>query len=305
MLQGSLENFALDEVLGLLSGTSKTGQLEIAGDRGTGSLVFRDGKLVDGTASYAANGVELEDVMFELLRYGDGNFSFSNREVEPADGQNVSTVLANAEARLRDWRAIEAVVPSLNHRVTPAEDLPGDEVTITRNEWAVLIVIANGCPASQVCDRLGVGEVEGSRQIKNLAERQLVNVNPPVETFARPTSRATVETPSQPKAIPAGTVSASTGSSTSYTPATPTPSPSPAPAAAAVEPAVTGPSLGSLMAEPPVPTGLTGVESAQVTAPPSPSEIAGFSNGLENASELTDDDARGGGILARYLKGEA
>jgi hypothetical protein len=112
-----------------------------------------------------------------------------------------------------------------------------------------------------------------------------------------------VETPGRPKAIPASTVSASTVSSTSYTPATPTPTPA-APAVEA-EPAVTGPSLGSLMAEPPVPTGLAGVESAEVTAPPSPSEIAGFSNGLENASELTDDDARGGGILARYLKGEA
>ena len=44
MLQGSLENFALDEVLGLLSGTSKTGQLEIAGNRGTGTLVFHDGR---------------------------------------------------------------------------------------------------------------------------------------------------------------------------------------------------------------------------------------------------------------------
>ncbi|MDH5522215.1 MAG: DUF4388 domain-containing protein, partial [Acidimicrobiia bacterium] len=72
MLQGSLENFALDEVLGLLSSTSKTGQLDIKGDRGSGALMFREGRLVDGTASFTANGTGIEDVMFELLRYAEG-----------------------------------------------------------------------------------------------------------------------------------------------------------------------------------------------------------------------------------------
>lgn len=159
MLQGSLENFALDEVLGLLSSTSKTGQLDIKGDRGSGALMFREGRLVDGTASFTANGTGIEDVMFELLRYAEGSFTFTAREVEATEyEENVVSVLSAAENRLLDWRAIEAVVPSLNHLVTPASDLPADEVTITRDEWSALTTIGAGCPASTVCERLQLGE---------------------------------------------------------------------------------------------------------------------------------------------------
>ncbi len=185
MLQGSLENFSLDEVLGLLSGTSKSGQLEIAGDRGTGSLTFRNGGLVDGTVSSPVDEEPgLEDIMFELLRFSSGTFSFVNGEVDPpADGtdvEDVDQVLTGADRRLADWREIEAVVPSLAHHVAPVSELPADEVTITRADWATLVVIAAGCPASTVCDHLALGEVEGSRRIKELAERQLINVGEPL-----------------------------------------------------------------------------------------------------------------------------
>lgn len=188
MLQGSLENFALDEVLGLLSSTSKTGQLDIKGDRGNGALLFRDGRLVDGNASFTANGIGIEDVMFELLRYSEGSFTFTARDVEASDyDENVVTILGAAENRLMDWRSIEMVVPSLNHMVTPAADLPTEEVTITRAEWSALTTIGAGCPASTVCERLDLGEVEGSRQIKNLAERQLVVISEPGGYRSRPT----------------------------------------------------------------------------------------------------------------------
>ena len=187
MLQGSLENFALDEVLGLLSSTSKTGQLDIKGDRGNGALNFRDGRLVDGNASFTANGIGIEDVMFELLRYAEGSFTFTARDIEPSDyDENVVTVLGAAENRLMDWRSIEMVVPSLNHMVTPAADLPAEEITISRPEWSALTTIGAGCPASTVCERLNLGEVEGSRQIKNLAERQLVVISEPGGYRSRP-----------------------------------------------------------------------------------------------------------------------
>jgi hypothetical protein len=341
MLQGSLENFALDEVLGLLSGTSKTGQLEIAGDRGTGSLMFYQGRLVDGTASYSANGTGLEDVMFELLRYEEGTFTFSLRDVTPGtSAENVASVLANAEARLRDWRSIEAVVPSLSHQVTPVAELPAEEVTIDRHEWAVLTVIASGCPVSMVCEKLELGEVEGSRQIKNLAERELVNVSEPISSYTRTRSTGSTSSAasSTTNSTAVGSASANGSSATGAgrTVATPTaqpspgvpPTPTPAQAQAAAEagsgfasvtgelagtgessPAANGgPALGSLM-------GALGGQSDENGAvpdsgaslqsiPPSPAEIAGFSQNLEDASELVDPANDPGGILSRYLRSE-
>ncbi len=273
MLQGSLENFALDEVLGLLSSTSKTGQLDIKGDRGSGALMFREGRLVDGTASFTANGTGIEDVMFELLRYAEGSFTFTAREVEATEyEENVVSILSAAENRLLDWRAIESVVPSLSHVVTPAADLPADEVTITRDEWSALSTIGSGCPASTVCERLHLGEVEGSRQIKNLAERQLVVIGEPGTVGAAP---------SRPK---------------------------PAPAKSAPPPALAGnpnrpdaPDESEVAAErPPMPP----PPSVDDLAPPSPAEISDFGDGLNDASELLDDAKDGNGLLMQYIKGE-
>lgn len=180
MLQGSLDNFALDEVLGLLSSTAKTGRLSLDGDRGRGTLSLVEGRLVAATASDTPNGTTPEDVVFELLRYQDGTFSFEVCPVEESNGaHDVTDVLASAEGRLADWRTIAAVVPSLDHEVTPAEVLPADEVTLNRDEWSTLRTIAAGCPVSQVCEQLGLGEVDGSRQVKGLAERGLVVVSSP------------------------------------------------------------------------------------------------------------------------------
>lgn len=181
MLQGSLDNFSLDEVLGLLSNTVKTGHLEVRGDRGTGTLALREGKLVGATASNTANGTTTEDVVFELMRFATGEFVFNVRpEVEATEAPRpAAEVLSAAEARLADWRTIEAVVPSLGHTVSPVPALPADEITINRREWSTLIVIGAGCPAANVCEELNLGEVEGSRQIKLLADRGLVSVGPP------------------------------------------------------------------------------------------------------------------------------
>ena len=273
MLQGSLENFALDEVLGLLSSTSKTGQLDIKGDRGSGALMFREGRLVDGTASFTANGTGIEDVMFELLRYSEGSFTFTAREVEATEyEENVVSVLSAAENRLLDWRAIETVVPSLNHVVTPASDLPADEVTITRDEWSALTTIGAGCPASTVCERLQLGEVEGSRQIKNLAERQLVVIG---ESGGLGGIRARPQAAAKPA--------------------------SPPPALAGTPHPAAVPAEGEVSTDrPPMPP----PPSVDDLAPPSPAEIAEFGDVLSDASELLDDPKDGNGLLMQYIKGE-
>lgn len=267
MLQGSLDNFALDEVLGLLSSTSKTGQLDIKGDRGSGSLLFNEGNLIGAASSYTANGTGIEDVMFELLRYEEGSFSFTSKAVETTDqSENVAAVLSAAEHRLADWREIESVVPTLEHMVGPAPDLPDEEVTINRAEWAVLTVIAAGCPASTVCERLNVGEVEGSRQIKNLAERLLVTVGPP-RASGVPSSMSRSSAPAPRRAAPTMSGARSSG----------------------------GGGLDHLLGDAPA-----------ESMPPSPAEIDEFTDGLDNAAELTDEmgDNSASGLLMKYLQTE-
>ena len=48
-LQGSLDTFALPDVLRLLAATAKTGRLRIEGDGGRGNVWLRDGTVPSGT----------------------------------------------------------------------------------------------------------------------------------------------------------------------------------------------------------------------------------------------------------------
>ncbi len=48
----------------------------------------------------------------------------------------VEPVVRQAEERLKEWRAIEVVVPSLEHRVRLIADLPAPEVTLSARSGA-------------------------------------------------------------------------------------------------------------------------------------------------------------------------
>ena len=127
MLQGSLENFSLDEVLGLLTGSQKTGRFEVTGDQGFGALLFSEGQLVGASSDRLADDKKSSDHVFEMLRFETGEFSFIAEPTTGTDSpQDLEVVLEEAKTRLADWRQIEAVVPSLNHIVTPSADLPQD-----------------------------------------------------------------------------------------------------------------------------------------------------------------------------------
>ncbi len=181
MLQGSLDNFGLDEVLGLLADTAKTGRMRITGDRGSGSLWLASGQLIGSEASRADATGSIDETMFELLRFSTGNFSFNSDELpsEPSEAKPVVGVLEAAFERLTQWRAIEAVVPSLAHVITPVSTLPAPEMTITADEWDVLMAIGAGVEVGNVCEHFGLGEVEGSRRVKMLVERSLITISAP------------------------------------------------------------------------------------------------------------------------------
>src|SRR6187402_274597 len=75
-LQGTLDTFALPDVLRLLAATKKTGRLRITGGRGTGSIWSSGGEVVGIEATHAPHAVEVVDALFELLRFQDGAFTF-------------------------------------------------------------------------------------------------------------------------------------------------------------------------------------------------------------------------------------
>jgi hypothetical protein len=180
-LQGTLDTFSLPDVLRLLATTSKTGRLRIEGDRGRGSVWLSDGGVVDADADRTSDGTAVDEVVFELLRFGSGSFAFDGNEIHTGGGEahDVESVLRRANALLSEWSELESVVPSLGHEVTLATDLSADEVTIDADRWRSLVAIGAGRTVGDLAGVLGLTELGVSRAVRDLVDLGVADVAAP------------------------------------------------------------------------------------------------------------------------------
>jgi len=177
-LQGTLETFALPDVLRLLASTKKTGQLRLTGGRGSGSIWLDGGSIIASEASGAPLADGASEVVFELLRFKEGDFVFDADSLASDGGApaDVEATLESAEAMLDEWKSIEAVVPSLSGWVSLSAELPSDEVTLDRDRWAEIVAIGGGITVGGLGDLLQLGELPVSRTVKELVEAGLVTL---------------------------------------------------------------------------------------------------------------------------------
>lgn len=176
-LQGTLDSFALADVLRLLASTHKTGRLRVEGPRDGGSLWFVDGAVVSGEAADAGQQSPAY-ALFDLQRLQVERFEFVPDDSPPEAGDpiDVDTVIADADERMRYWLELTAVVPSLDLRVALVDDLPTDTIEVDRDRWRLLTVVAGGTSVRRVGDQLGFDEFEVSASIKEMIEAGLVEL---------------------------------------------------------------------------------------------------------------------------------
>jgi hypothetical protein len=177
-LQGTLDTFALPDVLRLLAATKKTGRLRVSGSRGNGSVWVFTGSVVGTEASGAPHATEAVEVVFELLRFAEGSFTFDVDEQHPDPGVpgDVEPLLEQAEQLLEEWRSIESVVPSLDAWVQLARELRS-EVTVSPERWRALSLVGGGTSVRRIADELSIGEIPVCRSLKELAELGLVEIS--------------------------------------------------------------------------------------------------------------------------------
>jgi hypothetical protein len=178
-LSGTLDSFALPDVLRLLATTAKSGRLRITGDRGSGSVWVDDGDVV-ATELTASNGFapNASEVIFGLLRFDAGSFTFeSGARAAHADHPNsMEPILAQAENMLAEWRSIEEVVPSLEVWVGLVAELNGPDVMIDANRWCCIAAVGSGAQVGAVAETLELSEIEACRTVKELIELGLVQI---------------------------------------------------------------------------------------------------------------------------------
>lgn len=177
-LSGTLDTFALPDVLRLLASTAKTGRLRITGDRGSGSVWVDGGDVV---AAELASAVTQEptnaEVVFGLLRFAAGSFTFEADAIAPnaTPGAPLEPVLSEAENMLGEWRAIEEIIPSLDLWVGLRPALDGPDVMVDQPRWRGIAAIGSGAQVGAVAEALQMNEIGSCRLVKELLELGLVD----------------------------------------------------------------------------------------------------------------------------------
>lgn len=180
-LKGSLETFALPEVLHLLADTSKSGELLVHRDGADGRIWFDSGSV---SAFDVADSEEPFEAIFELMRDPGGDFEFFQAQIPsdhaklaPAEHRDVRVETERAEARLAEWVDIVAVVPSLAHDVRLARVAPGDKITVDRSQWEMLVAVGGGSTVGTVLSSCSLREFEGCKAVKGLVDASLVEIS--------------------------------------------------------------------------------------------------------------------------------
>jgi hypothetical protein len=193
-LHGTLETFALPDVMALLAATKKTGELRVVGGRIDGRVYLDGGRVVSTDVGRSDSFV---DAVFELLRLTSGKFSFDADAPAGASGEpvDVEPLLLEAGARLAEWRDIEAVVPSMDHGVGLVGDLGDPHVTLAAEQWRMVVAVAGARCVHEVAERLGLGEYGACKSLKGLVESGVVVVSDPPAAKAEPKPVAKAEAP--------------------------------------------------------------------------------------------------------------
>ncbi len=182
-LQGTIDSFAMADVLRLLASSAKSGRLIVNGDRGTANLWLEEGRFVGGGTPDPSS-AEIAEVVFDVLRFENGSFIFEAGAVcsAPVEPIEVVPVLGQAEAALLEWNEIVKIVPSQRSWITLAAELPHAEVVVDQACWASIVAVGSGTSVDQLGARLGLGELSSSRLVRALVEAGFVEVVDAPET---------------------------------------------------------------------------------------------------------------------------
>jgi hypothetical protein len=173
-LRGSLDTFALPDVLALLATTAKSGELHVTGSAGGGRVWVEGGQV---TGAEAAGSTGVVDALVHLLRLDDGDFTFHADRTAPVASApvEVAVVLEQAEARLSEWREVEALLPSPTAVVSLVPTASGT-VRLSKDQWAAVAAMGEGRAVGELVDQLGGDELVRWRLLASLVEAGLVEV---------------------------------------------------------------------------------------------------------------------------------
>ena len=183
-LRGSTSDFPLESVIGLLAGTSKTGELQIRSGSQVGALGFASGRLVAAVMESEAG----ENALGAIFGIGEADFEFTPWASAPdanlESGDLVSVLRRAAESRDR-LASIREQIPSDSLRFRLSERAADQgAVTFTPERWRALLAVNGERDVAAIADQLRVGRMDTLTLLAGLVRDGVIEAVAPQTAFA-------------------------------------------------------------------------------------------------------------------------
>ena len=204
-LRGSTSEFPLESVIGLLAGTSKTGELQVRGDAKVGALGFASGRLV----AAVMDGEGGENALGAIFAISQADFEFTPWENAPEanleGGDLVSLLKRAAEARDR-ITTIRESIPDDHMRFRLSEKAADQgAVTFTPDRWRALLAVNGERDVAAIAEQLRLGKMQTLSLLSGLVKDGVIEALPAPESRVaeRPAPFAAPEPVRAPEPEPA------------------------------------------------------------------------------------------------------
>ncbi|MEA3216100.1 MAG: resuscitation-promoting factor RpfA [Acidimicrobiia bacterium] len=204
-LQGTIETFAIADVLRLLAATSKSGRLQVQGPSRSGTVWVDSGNILSAESPNTPYADQPADVLFQLLRFDRGSFRFEldRSPTQPTEPIAIETALHDAEAMVSEFRELEQSIPSIDAWLSLRDSLPDGSVTIGSEHWRGIKAIGSGRSVAGLGDVLALGELPVYRAVNDLLNLGVVDVGaPPADTGSNEAPASSASTLTVPDAPP-------------------------------------------------------------------------------------------------------
>ncbi len=147
MLEGSLKDFSIEDLLQMISMGEKSGELELSGitpfGKRNGKIVFDRGEIKHAETVESRG----EIAAIELLNMREGNFRFVPKDVSEiirTVHKPIADLTLVATSKLDEWNRIQNKINSVDAVFAMNSEGIPDEIILNPFEWKVLTLLGKG-----------------------------------------------------------------------------------------------------------------------------------------------------------------
>ncbi len=177
MLEGSLRDFTLDEILQMISLGEKTGRLILNGEtpfgKKKGSVFFDKGGIKDAeTEQYQG-----DPAIVELLNIKEGGFKFVPEDVsyrKRSIDKSIPDLVLLATSKMDEWGKIKNKISSVDTVFKLSVEGIPEQIHLSPLQWRIISFLGKGLTIREVALKLNMTVIDVSKNVYALVALRIV-----------------------------------------------------------------------------------------------------------------------------------